>query len=211
MAGGETRFDDLTLSRRGAHPHQVIEPNDSRQFRGNSGDVTFDFTDKLYMVTPVAGYRLLRISASSFAHQDQTGDEDICVSRRSAIRSAVGLRENRWEQRLTDKGFDDDPSAMVNVGPDRFTLDGLAGEDVIVSPASDRDYLVTPTIDEDLIRDFTDANLTGSLFVLDEEGTLADRGAFDYTLDEDSCRPNQTTPPSNEVDSFGQRLALVLR
>lgn len=209
MAGGETRFDDLTLSFGAARTHnEVIEPNDSWQFRGNPGNVTFDFADKLYTVMPVDGYLSpADLGFRSYAHQDQTGDEDIWQFRADLqYDQPWGFVKIGGNMRLTDKGFDDESvSYGRNDAPDRFTLDGLAGEDVVVSPASDRDYLVTPTIDEHLIRDFTYVNLTGPLFVLDEEGTLADQVLSDYTLDEDVL-----SAYAMANIEFGEALALTI-
>lgn len=189
MAGGETHFDDFTLSFGAARTHnEVIEPNDVWQFRGNPGEVAFDFTDKLYTVTPIDGYLSPDdMGFRSYSHQDQSGDEDIWQARADVqYDQSWGFAKVGVNARLTDKGFDDESvSYGRNAEPDRFTLDGLAGEDVIVRPASDKDYLITPTIDADLIRAFTDANLSSPLFVLDEEGTLADQVLSDYSLDED--------------------------
>jgi len=189
MAGGETRLGDITIGYGAARTHnEVIEPNDSWQFRGNPGDVTFDFTDRLYTVTPVDGHLApADLGFRSYGHQDQFGDEDIWQLRADVqYDQAWGFAKFGVNARLTDKGFDDESVSYArNAAPDRFTLEGLAGDDVIVSPGSNRDYLVTPTIDADLIRAFTDANLSGPLFVLDEEGTLADQVLSDYQLDED--------------------------
>lgn len=192
MLGGTTEWDRWTLDYGIALSHnEVIEPNEVWQFRGNPGPVAFDFTNKLYTAMPQGGYLApTDLGFRSYGIQDETGEEDIWQTRLDLT------HDLEWGEgsflriggnfRGIDKSFDDE-SLSYGRGSEgnRFSLEGLAGPDVTVYPKSGRAYLVAPVIDEDLIRAFTDQNLNTALFVLDEEGNLADQVLSDFDIEED--------------------------
>ncbi|WP_066552339.1 TonB-dependent receptor [Croceicoccus bisphenolivorans] len=187
MLGGETTFGDWTLAYGGARTHnEVIEPNEVWQFRGNPGDVTFDFTDLLYTVTPVNGpLEPADMGFRSYAVQDEFGEEDIWQFR-SDLRydGDWGFAKLGVNARLADKSFiDESLSYTRNAAPDRFTLDGLSGDNVTVYPDADHGYVIAPVIDADLIRAFTEANLSGPLFV--QNGSQIGPDDADFSLEED--------------------------
>lgn len=192
MLGGTTEWDGWRLDYGAALSHnEVIEPNRSWQFRGNPGSVEFDFTDELYTVTPTGGYLSpADLEFRSHGIQDQTGEEDIWQARLDLTRDMAwgegGFIRIGGNFRGIDKEFDDESfSYGRGSSENRFSMEGLSGPDVTVYPRSERGYLITPRIDEDLIQAFTDANLNTPLFVLDEEGTLADQVLSDFTIEED--------------------------
>ncbi|MBC7284565.1 TonB-dependent receptor [Hoeflea sp.] len=191
MVGGQTVLDLWTFDYGVALTHnEVIEPNEVWQFRGDPGPVAFDFTNKLYTAVPVNGFlEPADLGFRSYSVQDQTGDEDIWQARFDLTREFG--REGSFFKiganvRSTDKSFDDESVSYERGGSaNRFSLDGLAGENVTVTPGEGRRYLVAPTIDEDLMQNFTGENLGTARFVLDEESTLADQVLSDFDITED--------------------------
>lgn len=192
MAGGSSQFGSGWTADYGiAWVHnEVREPNQSWQFRGSPGQVSFDFSDRLYTVIPDNGFlEPADLGFRSFTAQDDSGDEDIWQGRLDITRS-LAFGEDSFLKfganiRLTDKSFDGETANYSRGDTDnRFTLDGLSGPDVTVFPRSGRGYLITPAIDEFLIQDFTDANLDGPLFVFSDGGTLEDGTLDDFSLDE---------------------------
>ena len=199
MAGGTTRFgEDWTIDYGAARIHnEVIEPNELWQFRGtptadaNGKRVALDFTDKLYTAVPVNGYLApSSMGFRSYTAQDESGEEDTWQFRTDLKRSlALGMNsflKIGANVRLTDKSFDgQNDSYTRGTAPNRFTMDGLAGEDVIVKPGGGHNYLLSPAIDADLIRAYTDGKLGGAQFVLDTATSLANATLNDFSLDED--------------------------
>ena len=192
MAGGKTELDGWTFDYGVARTHnEVIEPNQVWQFRGNPGTVAFDFTNKLYTAAPVAGpLTPADMEFRSYAEQDETGDEDIWQGRID-IRRDLAMGEDSFFKfganvRATDKSFDSNNTGYGRGdAANRFSMVGLSGPNVSVYPAKGRPYLIAPTIDENLIREFTIANLNSPLFVLDTSGTLEDAVLGDFSLNED--------------------------
>lgn len=193
MAGGKSEVgSDWTIDYGIARTrNEVIEPNESWQFRNSPGPLAVDFTDKLYTVTPVDGFQGPDdLGFRTYTAQDEYGLEKtwqgrIDLTRKLAIgdNSFVKLGGNA---RMTDKSFDS-ANASYDRGSaaNRFTMDGLSGRDVVVDLGGGHSYLLTPSIDEDLIKDFTDGKLGGPQFVLNQSTTLANDTLGDFTLDED--------------------------
>lgn len=192
MGGGQNRFDLWTLDYGVAYVHnEVDEPNQSWQFRGNPGDVHFDYTNTLYTVTPDNGYLTADdLGFRSYSEQNEQGEEDIWQARFDLKRELmIGLDSfvsagfnGRWNEKSFDGGS---TNYGRNSSPNRFTLIGLSGDDITVYPDSGVGYAIVPSIDEDKIRDFTTQNLNGPLFVLNESDTLADAVLNDFTINED--------------------------
>jgi len=192
MLGGTSEWDGWALDYGVALSHnEVIEPNQVWQFRGDPGPVEFDFTNKLYTVTPVGGHLAPGdMEFRSYGVQDETGEEDIWQARLDLTRDMNwgegGFVRIGANFRGIDKEFDDESSSYGRGSSEnRFSMDGLSGPNLIVYPRSDRAYLIAPVIDEELIRAFTNANLNSPLFILDEEDTLADQVLSDFRIEED--------------------------
>lgn len=194
MAGGQTEFGadrDWTLNYGAARVHnEVIEPNELWQFRGNPGPVRVDFTDEQFTAEPVDGFLTPdELGFRSYTAQDEYGEEDIWqfrgdLTRRLAIGDGSFIRIG-GNARLTDKSFDvANDSYTRGTAPNRFTLAGLAGPDVFIRLGGGRDYFLSPAIDADLIRAFTEGKLGGPQFVLDTATTLANATLGDFSLDE---------------------------
>ncbi|HTN15694.1 MAG TPA: TonB-dependent receptor [Sphingomonadaceae bacterium] len=193
MTGGTTEFaDGWKADFGGAYTrNEVVEPNQSWQFRGNPGEVAVNFTDKLYTAVPVNGY--LDASAlgfRSYSAQDEYGLEETWQGRFDITGELPSIGMDSFVKfganiRSTDKSFD---SANDSYGrgsaPNRFTLEDLAGESVTVHPKSGHPYLIAPTIDEDLIQAYTDGRLGGPQFVLNEKTSLANDTLSDFNLTE---------------------------
>ncbi|WP_324750605.1 TonB-dependent receptor [Sphingomonas sp. LY54] len=193
MAGGTSEIgDDWTVDYGVARTrNEVIEPNQSWQFRNSPGPLAVDFTEKLYSVTPVNGY--LGPDGLGFrTHgvQDEYGLEKSWQGRVDLTRK-LGLGRDSFVKvggnvRTTDKSFD---SASASYGrgsaANRFTMAGLSGGDVTVDLGDGRTYFLSPSIDADLIRAYTDGRLGGPQFVLDRSATLANDTLGDFILDED--------------------------
>ncbi len=200
MAGGSTRFGDAwTIDYGAARIHnEVIEPNESWQFRGtptadaNGNRVALDFSEKLFTAVPVNGYLApASLNFRSYTAQNESGEEDTWQFR-TDIKRDLAFGENSFFKlggnvRLTDKSFDGQndsyaPAAAAN----RFLLSDFAGEDVTVKPGGGRNYFLTPSIDADLIRAFTEGKLgTHPSFVLNTATSLANATLNDFSLDED--------------------------
>jgi TonB-dependent receptor len=193
MAGGSTAFtDDWKLDFGAAHTrNEVIEPNELWQFRGNPGAVAVDFTDKLFTAVPVNGY--LAPSGMGFRQysaQDEYGLEKTWQARADLTGKLPSIGENSFVKlganaRWTDKRFDS--SNMVygrGTAANRFTLAGLSGDSVNVDLGNGHEYFLSPAIDEDLIRAYTEGRLGGPQFVLDTATSLANDTLGDFALDE---------------------------
>jgi len=193
MAGGKSEIgSDWTIDYGVARTrNEVIEPNESWQFRNSPGDLAVDFTEKLYTVTPVDGFLSPDdLGFRTYTAQDEYGLEKTWQGRIDLTRKlAVG--ENSFIKlggnvRTTDKSFDSaNASYERGSSANRFTMEGLSGRDVVVDLGSGHEYLLTPSIDEDLIKDFTNGKLGGPQFVLNESTTLANDTLGDFSLDED--------------------------
>ncbi|MFC4254527.1 TonB-dependent receptor [Altererythrobacter xixiisoli] len=194
MTGGKTELSDIwTIDFGAAHTrNEVIEPNQSWQFRGNPGDVQVDFTDKLFTAVPVDGYLApADLGFRTYTQQDEYGLEKTWQGRFDVTGQLPGIGENSFVKfganlRSTDKAFDSaNDSYGRGTAPNRFTLEGLSGEPVTVRPGKDRPYLVTPTIDEQLIRDFTEGKLGNAQFVRNDATSLANQTLSDFNLTEE--------------------------
>lgn len=191
MAGGSTKFDDWKVDYGVARAHnEVDEPNQLWQFRGNPGTVDFDFTDKLYTATPRTPLTPAGLGFRQYTEQDESGEEDIWSGRLDLTRR-LGLGGESFlrfgaKLRATDKSFEANNSVYARGNAaNRFTLEGLAGEPVFAKIASGKHYLITPVIDADLIRAYTEGKLGGPQFVLNADDTLANGVLADLDLEED--------------------------
>ncbi|MCH8686353.1 TonB-dependent receptor [Pedomonas mirosovicensis] len=192
MAGGQSRFGLWTAEYGIARIHNELdEPNQSWQFRGNPGPLDFDFTDKLYTVTPQNGYLTpADLEFREYTEQDDHGEEDTWAARLDLKRD-LEFSENSFVKfganfRTTDKSFNGNTTSYGRGSAgNRFSLDGLAGDSVWVDAGGASDYYLSPSIDQDAIIDFTEGKLGGPQFVLDESGTLADTVLPDYDLTEE--------------------------
>lgn len=193
MAGGTTRIgEDWTIDYGAARIHnEVIEPNESWQFRGNPGAVAVDFTDKLYTAAPVNGpLAPAALGFRTYTAQDESGEEDTWQFR-ADVKRALAFGNDSFVKaggnvRLTDKSFDGrNDSYGRGTAPNRFTLAGLSGDDVNVKMGGGLSYFLTPSIDSDLIRAYTDGKLGGPQFVLNESTSLSNATLSDFSLDED--------------------------
>ncbi|MHA6767907.1 TonB-dependent receptor [Sphingobium ummariense] len=193
MAGGSTEFgDDWKLDFGAARTrNEVIEPNQLWQFRGNPGDVAVDFTDKLFSAVPVDGYLTpSELGFRQYTAQDEYGLEKTWQARADLTRKLPTLGDNSFVKigangRWTDKRFDSANATYTRgSAANRFTLNGLAGEDVIVKLGNGHDYFLGPVISEELIKDYTEGRLGGPQFVLDTASTLANDTPGDFNLDE---------------------------
>lgn len=193
MAGGSTELNDnWKLDFGAAHTrNEVIEPNELWQFRGNPGPVAVDFTDKLFSAVPVNG--ALAPSALGFRQytaQDEYGLEKTWQARADVTGKLRGIGENSFlkfgaNARWTDKRFDSSNTVYTRgTAANRFTLAGLSGDDVNVDLGSGHEYFLGPSIDEDLIRAYTEGKLGGPQFVLDTATSLANDTLGDFSLDE---------------------------
>jgi TonB-dependent receptor len=193
MGGGSTEFgNDWKLDFGAARTrNEVIEPNELWQFRGNPGAVAVNFTDKLFNAVPSGGY--LSPSALGFRQytaQDENGLEKTWQFRADLTGKLPSIGENSFVKfganaRWTDKSFDSANAVYTRgTAANRFTLDGLAGEDVTVKLGNGHDYFLSPAIDENLIRAYTEGRLGGPQFVLDTATSLANDTLGDFSLDE---------------------------
>ncbi len=194
MAGGKSEIgSDWQLDYGVARTrNEVIEPNQLWQFRGNPGDVAVDFTDKLFSAVPVDGYLSPSdLEFRQYSEQDEYGLETTWQGRIDLRRNLTGLGEESFikvgaNSRWTDKSFDSS-NAVYGRGSaaNRFSLDGLAGPDVLVDLGKGHGYMLSPAIDADQIKAYTDGRLGGPQFVRNEATTLANATLGDFTLDED--------------------------
>ena len=195
MAGGSSRLSEsLTLDYVAALVHnEVIEPNQLWQFRCNPGTVDFDFTEKVFAAAPRTECAASQMNFRQYAEQDEFGEEDIFQGRADFTWEIPSLGDGSSvrfgaKYRGTDKRFDAANDTWTRgSSANRFTLEqfDLAGVPVSIYPdGSDRALLNAPTIDADAIRAFTEANLDGPRFALDEEGTLEDATLNDFNIDE---------------------------
>ncbi|QNG46554.1 TonB-dependent receptor [Sphingobium yanoikuyae] len=193
MAGGKADLsDDWSLDFGAARTrNEVIEPNQLWQFRGNPGAVAVDFTDKLFTAVPVNGY--LSPSALGFrqyTEQDEYGLEKIWQGRLDLTGKLPAIGQNSFVKigangRWTDKSFDSANDVYTRgTAANRFTLDGLAGDAVTVNLGNGHTYLLSPAIDEDLIKAYTSGRLGGPQFVLDQATSLANQTLGDFSLQE---------------------------
>lgn len=194
MAGGSTEFADgkWKLDFGAARTHnEVIEPNQLWQFRSvpTPGPVAVDFSDKIFTAVPVNGYPTpAQMQFRQYSEQDESGDENIWQFRADLTgklmndESFIKVGANA---RMTDKSFDshNDIYDRGNAA-NRFTLVGLAGEDVLSFPKKGVGMLVSPTIDEDLIRAFTEGKLDTLQFVRNTATSLANENLNDFSIDE---------------------------
>lgn len=193
MAGGSTQFsDDWTLDFGAARTrNEVIEPNELWQFRGNPGPVAVDFSDKLFSANPIDGYLMPSdLGFRQYTVQDEYGLEKTWQARLDVTGKLPSIGTNSFVKlganaRWTDKGFDSS-NAIYSRGTaaNRFTLDGLSGEDVTVKLGNGHNYFLSPAIDADLIKAYTQANLGSPKFVLDTASSLANDTLGDFSLDE---------------------------
>jgi TonB-dependent receptor len=192
-AGGRFALGDATTLELGASRvhNEVIEPNRVWTFRDAPGPVTFDFSDKLYTAqatTPLG----TNIGFRQYTEQDENGEEDIWSGRLDLKHELAGMAGS-WlragvKLRMTDKAFDVENSLWDRASAasgQRFTLGGLnlAGPDVLVRVG--RGYTITPSLSEDALIAFTDANLSGPRFVLNAATTLRNGTLSDFSVDED--------------------------
>ncbi|PZU58788.1 MAG: TonB-dependent receptor [Sphingobium sp.] len=194
MAGGKSEIGDVwTLDYGVARTrNEVIEPNQSWQFRGNPGAVAVDFTDTLFTAVPVNGYLApSALGFRSYSAQDEYGLEKTWQGRVDLTGKLPALGENSFVKfggnvRTTDKRFDSANAAYTRGNAaNRFTMAGLSGRDVTVDLGNGHTYFLTPSIDEDLIQAYTEGKLGGPQFVLDSATTLANDTLGDFNLDED--------------------------
>ena len=171
--------------------NEVVEPNESWQFRGNPGPIAVDFTDKLFTAVPTNGYlQPAQLGFRQYTAQDEYGLEKNWQVRADVKGKLAGLGEESFVKfganaRWSDKRFDsaNDTYAPRNAA-NRFALTGVAGENTLVKLGSGRDYLIAPSIDENLIRAYTEGRLGSSQFVLNAATTLANETLNDFSLDE---------------------------
>ena len=192
MTGGSTEFDQWKLDFGGAYSYNKLREIDRVwQFRGNPGDVAFDFTDLLYSAVPVDGYLApSEMEFRSFAYGDLTGKEDIWQARFNVMHdlelgsdSFFKVGGNfRWNKKVFD---DQTRNYARGSSGNRFSMAGLAGDNIAVHPETGLDYYIAPVIDRDLMVAFTADNLGTALMPLDEASTLADQVLADYTIKED--------------------------
>jgi TonB-dependent receptor len=171
--------------------NEVVEPNESWQFRGNPGDVAVDFRNKLFTAVPVSGYlEPSQLGFRQYTAQDEFGLEKTWQARADVKGKLGGVGDDSFVKfganaRWSDKRFDGANSSYGRGSTaNRFTLEGLAGENVLVKLGNGRNYPVAPTIDEDLIRAYTQGRLGGPQFVLNSGSTLANETLNDFSLDE---------------------------
>lgn len=195
MIGGSSRFDALKVDYVLARVHnEVREPNQLWQFRGNPGTVDFDFSDKIFSAVPRTELTPAQLQFRQYSEQYETGDEDIWQGRVDLSYDLVGLDEGSalrfgGKYRATDKNFDasNDSWTRGSTAATRFTLGqfDLQGRPVDTYPDNgDRAFRNGPTIDADKIRDFTSENLSGPLFVVDQDATVENATLSDFDLDE---------------------------
>jgi TonB-dependent receptor len=193
MAGGSTEFgENWKLDFGAAHTrNEVIEPNELWQFRGNPGTVAVDFTDKLFSAVPVDGYLdASDLGFRQYTAQDEYGLEKTWQARLDLTGKLPSIGTNSFVKfganaRWTDKRFDSSNTVYTRgTSANRFTLAGLAGDDVTVDLGNGHEYFLSPAIDADLIRAYTQGKLGGPQFVLDTATSLANDTLGDFSLDE---------------------------
>jgi len=196
MAGGKTELGDWTADYGVARVHNELdEPNQSWQFRNRSGSqvgpVRVDFRNKLFSVIPTNGFLGTDdLEMRSYTAQDESGEEDSWQFRADLKRSLPIGEESFFKfggnARTTDKSFDSQNDSYAPDGSaNRFRMTGLSGSDVLVKLANGRHYLLTPSIDEDLIQAYTAGKIGGAQFTLDQTTSLANATLNDFSLDED--------------------------
>ncbi|MGE4411444.1 MAG: TonB-dependent receptor [Sphingobium sp.] len=190
MLGGQTRADRWTIDFGGAYVHNVYHEYEGVwQFRGNPGDATFDFTDKVYTAAPVTGLTPDGLEFRQYTLRDTVGTEDTWQGRVDARYDLGGesFIKVGAKYRSTDKKYDQTLSLYTRgASGDRFSLADydLAGTDMTVYPVSGRPYVISPVIDTGAMQAFTNQYLGSAMMVLDEGATLANNTVSDYDMTE---------------------------
>lgn len=164
MAGGTAALaDNWSLDFGAARTrNEVIEPNQLWQFRGNPGAVAVDFSDKLFSAVPVDGYLdPSDLGFRQYSAQDEYGLEKTWQGRLDLTGKLPTIGQNSFVKfgangRWTDKRFDSSNDVYGRgSSANRFTLDGLSGDTVIVKLGDGRNYFLGPVIDADLVDAYT--------------------------------------------------------
>jgi len=195
MAGGTSRFGDLTLDYGAARVHnRVTDRYPLWQFRCNPGTVDFDFTDTLYTAVPRTECTADQMQFRQYSDFNQRGTEDIWQGRIDATWRLNGIgRESvlRFGGKYRDSGrkFDQDNDVWNrgSTGATRFTLGqfDLQGRNYWIYPGDDgTGYFNGPTIDPKAIEAFTEQYLNSPYFVKDAATSLANDTLADFTLHE---------------------------
>jgi len=171
--------------------NELVEPNQSWQFRATSANlvVDFDMRPLLYTAEPRNASASL-LGFRQHTVQDESGEETN-IAAKVDVRRDLDVGEASYfkfglKVRDTDKAFDGrtdqyDRGASAN----RFTLAdfGLQGP-VMEVDLGDYTYVNRFTIDADAIRRFTAENLGGPRFVRNGANSLSNDTLNDYDLNE---------------------------
>lgn len=196
MVGGSSRFDRVRLDYVVARVHnEVREPNQLWQFRCNPGAVRFDFSDRVFYAAPVTECTPGQLQFRQYTAQDEQGEEDSWQARIDLTRDLAGLGPDSFvklggKYRSTDKRFDaaNETWTRGSTAATRFTLGqfALQGPDMLSYPRDENTaYANRPTIDLEKMRAFTTEKLSGSYFVRDASGSLANATLSDLDLTEE--------------------------
>ncbi|WP_232475949.1 TonB-dependent receptor [Flavisphingomonas formosensis] len=191
MAGGKSRFGDLTLDYGAARVHnRVTDEYPLWQFRCNPGTVDFDFSNTLYTATPRTPCTASKVKFNQYSYFNQRGTENIWQGRIDATWKLNGIGTDsvlRFGAKYRDSGrrFDQD-NDVWGAGSSALTLDqfGLQGKDYIVSPSDGSRYLNGPTIDPAAIQAFTQQYLNSAYFKKNVATSLANDTLSDFDLHE---------------------------
>ncbi len=194
MGGGTTKLGDAWKLDFGlAHTRDEFdEHNRVWQFRGSPGTAEVDFTNKIYTAVPTDGY----LSASDMTFYSYTdarnhASEDTWQPRLDLTGDLPGLGSGDsfvkvgGNVRLTHKIYDANQTTY-NRGDssNRFTMDGLSGDDLTVDVGGASAYTIAPTIDPAAMVAFTAANLGSDLMALNESSTLSSDTLSDFDMHE---------------------------
>lgn len=195
MGGGTTKFgDDWTLDFGLAHTRDEFdEVNRVWQFRGSPGTAEVDFTHKIYTAVPTDGY--LDASGMTFySYTDATNhaSEDTWQPRFDLTGELPGIGAGNsfvkvgGNVRLTHKIYDANQSTY-NRGStsNRFTLEGLSGDNLTVDVGGASDYTIAPTIDPEAMVAYTAANLNTATMVYNANTSLSSNTLSDFDMHED--------------------------
>lgn len=192
MIGARKTIDALTFDLGVARIRNIYNERDRVwQFRGNPGDATFDFTNKVYSAAPVTELTPDGLQFRQFTDTTARAEENSFEARFDAtyqMPDGDSFLKAGFKYRSTDKDYDYDQSRYDRGSSgNRFTLGDydLQGDPLTVYPVKGRAYLNSPTIDTDAMEAFTDQYLGSDLMVLNSSATLANDTVSDFALTEE--------------------------